>query len=197
MNDAVQHQENELTYLQRAELARLAATILRRRAQLLEVGGHDQVVDDILTLATQTGASHRQAAGVFLDELDGLIAQARRLDRLEREEHRQRVERHGPQAGRLLRELGAAKGRIECLTGKLRHVDVQYEKRVEHLRKSGLTPAQIASVFGDVPTPEQVKAELSEQIAAEKERLVSAERELEALSGALARGRDHNPAAAA
>lgn len=197
MNDAVQHQENELTYLQRAELARLAATILRRRAQLLEVGGHDQVVDDILTLATQTGASHRQAAGVFLDELDGLIAEARRLDRLEREEHRQRVERHGPQAGKLLREAGDARRSIERLTEKLQNCESRYDVRVERLRQAGLTGAQITAVIGEVKTPDQEKVEIRQKIAVEQERLTTAERELAALSGALARGRDHNPAAAA
>ena len=197
MNDALQHHETEMTYLQRAELARLAATVLRRRAQLLEAGGHDQTVTDIQTLAAQTGASHKQAAGVFLDELDGLIAEARRLDRLEREEHRQRVERHGPQVGKLLREAGDARRSIERLTEKLQSCESRYDVRVERLRQAGLTGAQITAVIGDVPTADQEKAEIRQQIAAEQDRLAAAERELADLSGALARGRDHNPAAAA
>ena len=60
MNDSAQHQD--MTYLERANVRRLAATILRRRAQLLEVGGNDAVVGDILELAAQTGSSHRDAA---------------------------------------------------------------------------------------------------------------------------------------
>lgn len=196
MNDAMQHHETEMTYLQRAELARLAATILRRRAQLLEAGGHDQTVTDIQTLAAQTGASHKQAAGVFLDELDGLIAEARRLDRLEREEHRQRVDRHSPQISKIIREAGEAKGRIQRLMEKLPHCEKRYDVRVDRLRQAGLNPAQITAVLGDVPTPDQEKAEIRQQIAAEQERLAAAERELAALSGALARGRDHQPAAA-
>ena len=138
----------------------------------------------------------RSALLALLDELDGLIAQARRLDRLEREEHRQRVERHGPQAGKLLREAGVARRSIERLTEKLQSCESRYDVRVERLRQAGLTGAQITAVIGEVKTPDQEKGEIHQQIAAEQERLAAAERELAALSGALARGRDHQPAAA-
>lgn len=194
MNEAAQHPE-PLSYLQRADLARLAATIHRRRAQLLEAGGHDSVIDDLVTLAAQTGKSHRDAAGVFLNDLDGLIAEARRLDRQEREEHRQRTARHGPQISRLIREIGSAKQKIQQLNNKLPHLDRQYDDRVERLRQAGLTPAQMNAVLGDIPTPETVRAELTQQIAEQKMILEQGEREMAALSGSLSRGQDYRPAA--